>query len=152
MSTQHHKMIILGSGPAGCTAAIYAARAGHNPALIHGMQPGGQLTITTDVENYPGAVVNPKEVVSEGAEPEFSMGPDLMELLKAQVKHLGMKHPVEHPDRGQINLVGQAVKMSRSTPHIGVATPIRGQHTEEVLTEYGYSVDQIADLRKRTIV
>ena len=70
----------------------------------------------------------------------------------AQVEHLGMKHPVEHPDRGQINLVGQAVKMSRSTPHIGVATPVRGQHTEEVLTEYGYSVDQIADLRKRTIV
>lgn len=71
--TQHHKLIILGSGPAGFTAAIYAARANLSPVLITGMQPGGQLTTTTDVDNWPG-------------EENGIQGPELMNKLQMQAE------------------------------------------------------------------
>ena len=69
-----------------------------------------------------------------------------------QVKHIGMEHPVDHPQLGAFNVVGQAVRMSSSQPRTGVPTPDRGQHTEEVLAEFGFSAEEIADLSKRDVL
>jgi thioredoxin reductase (NADPH) len=90
MPTRHSRLIIIGSGPAGYTAGIYAARAMLKPLLIEGIQPGGQMTITTDVENYPGFA-------------ETVQGPWLMDQMRAQALHVGAEIVADHIEAADLS-------------------------------------------------
>ena len=94
-TTTHAKVVIIGSGPAGYTAAIYAARAMLEPILIQGIQPGGQLTITTDVENYPGFA-------------DVIQGPWLMEQMQKQAEHVGTRIVTDHVIEGEPRRSGRS--------------------------------------------
>lgn len=135
----HHKVIILGSGPAGLTAAIYTARASLNPVLIHGPLAGGQLTTTTDVENFPGF-------------PEGVMGPDLMLTMEKQATRFGTDVKVDTIVQADLSKRPFALKgQSRSYTcdaliiATGAAPKYIGAKNERELLGYGVSTCATCD-------
>jgi len=104
--TTHAKIVIIGSGPAGYTAAIYAARAMLDPILIQGIQPGGQLTVTTDVENYPGFA-------------DVIQGPWLMEQMAKQAAHVGTRMVADHV--GKVELARRPFRLECDSGDLYVA-------------------------------
>ncbi len=122
-NTQHHRLIILGSGPAGYSAAVYAARANLNPIIIAGMEPGGQLTTTTDVDNWPGDV-------------EGLQGPELMERMRMHAErfnteviydHITTANLSAHPfrlqgDNGEYTCDALIIATGASARYLGLAS------------------------------
>jgi thioredoxin reductase (NADPH) len=107
--TTHAKLVVIGSGPAGYTAAIYAARAMLEPILIQGIQPGGQLTITTDVENYPGFA-------------DVIQGPWLMEQMQKQAEHVGTRVVTDHVN--QIDLERRPFRLTCDSGDVYIAETV----------------------------
>lgn len=134
-----HKTIIIGSGPAGLTAAIYAGRANLKPIVFEGNQPGGQLTITTDVENFPGF-------------PDGIMGPEMMDLFRDQAKKFGAKCFFKHVTNVDFSskpykvFVGEEEYLSETVIiSTGASARMLGLKEEEELMGYGISTCATCD-------
>jgi thioredoxin reductase (NADPH) len=139
MSKQHHKLLILGSGPAGYTAAVYAARAALNPVLITGLEVGGQMTTTTDVDNWPGD--------NEGVQ-----GPALMERMKAHAERFGTELIYDtihtaHLDEKPVRLVGDQGEYTADALIIatGASAKYLGLPSEEAFKGKGVSACATCD-------
>jgi thioredoxin reductase (NADPH) len=135
----HYRVVIVGSGPAGMTAALYAARANLEPLLLEGHQPGGQLTITTDVENYPGFV-------------EGILGPELMDRMREQIKRFGTEVKFEQVtaidlDRRPFTLEtdDDAYQADAVIVATGASAKYLGLDSEKELMGYGVSACATCD-------
>jgi len=134
-----HSCVIIGSGPAGYTAAIYAARADMKPLMFTGLQPGGQLTITTDVENYPGY-------------PEGIMGPEMMEDFRKQAERFGTEIRYEYVDAVdfsskplKIMVSGKTVLANSVIIATGASAKWLGLESEQRLNGFGVSACAVCD-------
>ena len=137
---EHHAVLIIGSGPAGYTAAIYAARAGLNPLLYQGLQPGGQLTITTEVENYPGyaAGVQGPQMMEDFRQQALRMGTDIRYGIVTKVDLNAQ--PKRITVDGQVELTADAVIIAT-----GASAKWLGLPSEQRLNGHGVSACAVCD-------
>ncbi len=138
-NTEHHKCVIIGAGPAGYTAAIYAARADMKPIMFTGLQPGGQLTITTDVENYPGY-------------PDGIQGPEMMEDFRKQAERFGTDVRYEYVDKvdfsstpHKIHVGDKEILADSVIVATGASAKWLGLESEKRLNGFGVSACAVCD-------